>query len=35
MIIMGVFAHTRRIRIGKLGGLEGGSGLGVGCRVCK
>ena len=24
MIIMGVFAHTRRIRIGKLGGLEVG-----------
>ena len=26
MIIMGVFAHSRRIRIGKLGGLEAGGG---------
>ena len=38
MIIVGVFAHCSRIRIGKLGGLEVGGwrwGLGVGCRVCK
>ena len=29
MIIVGVFAHSGRIRIGKLGGLEaGGWGLG-------
>ena len=26
MIIVGVFAHSRRIRIGKLGGLEVGGG---------